>query len=421
MRILVINQSDVDGGAARATYRLASKFFEMGFDIKMLVMRKLGNDAWVLGPLNFTLNIISRLFPRIELLAQKLVGINTHFSWSVNLFNNPLLDKNFVNSFDVIHLNWVGKNMLPLSWIHNFQKPVVWTLHDSWAFTGGCHIPSGCRHFEKTCGQCPQLSINNRFIDISNKIWLKKNTVYPAVQFHFVAPSHSMANDARSSSLLKDFPISVIPNGLDTSLYIPQEKVESRKALGLPVERKIILFGAMHADSDINKGMDLLIESLNILCKDDKEFAKKNLLVIFGTENQSLADKFPLPIISMGIIRNENTLALIYSAADLTVVPSRSESFGQVASESLSCATPVIAFDTTGLKDIVDHMETGYLARKFEAVDMALGIKLIVEDSDLQLKMSSVARERSIARFDINLTTRMYLELFEKLTESTLE
>lgn len=414
MKILSINQSDIDGGAARAAHRVASKLIEMDVDLKMQVMRKLGTDEWVVGPQNILQAIVSRLLPRLDLIIKRITGVHRHCSWSLNLLPNPLLSKSFVNSFDVIHLHWVGKNMLPVSWIRNFKKPVVWTLHDGWAFTGGCHIPSGCRRFEQSCGNCPQLSRNGQ-TDISHKTWSKKSLAYSGAPFHFVAPSHWIADEARASSLLSGFPVTVIPNGLDTSVFAPLGKLESRVALGLPSDKTIILFGAMYADTDRNKGMELLIEALNHLVKNDAGFAKQHLLVVFGTDNELLSELFPLPVICLGMINNENKLARIYSAADLTVVPSRMESFGQVASESLSCGTPVVAFNTSGLKDIVSHLETGYLANDFQTDDLAYGIRLIAEDPEVHRKMSSAARQRAVERFDINVTTRMHLALFERL------
>jgi glycosyltransferase involved in cell wall biosynthesis len=415
VKILFINQSDIDGGAARAAHRLSSQLIEMGVDVKMQVMRKLGHDNWVLGPQTIFDFFISRLLPRFELLAEQMIGINPEFPWSLNLFNNPLLDNNFINSFDVIHLHWVGKNMLPLNKLRDFKIPIVWTLHDSWAFTGGCHYPIECRLFENSCGYCPQLSKNSQANDISKQIWLKKNTAYSDAHFHFVAPSRWIADEARASSLLKDFPISVIPNGLDTSIFSPQDMLASRKALGIPLDKKIILFGAISADTDKRKGMDLLIDTLNIMKKDNEELARKSLIVIFGTDNQALSKLFPLPVICLGMVKDVKRLAQIYSAADLTVVPSRSESFGQVASESLSCGTPVAAFNTSGLKDIITHLETGYLAEDFKVDDLANGIRLIIEDSNISGSMSVAARQRAIELFDIKVTSQKYFNLFQDL------
>ena len=415
MKILYINQSDIDGGAARAAHRVASKLIEMDVDLKMQVMRKLGKDEWVVGPLNILQIVASRLLPRLDLIAKRIMGVHRHCSWSLNLFPNPFLSKSFANSFDVIHLHWVGKNMLPVSWVRNFNKPVVWTLHDGWAFTGGCHYPTECRRFEQSCGNCPQLSRNDS-ADISHKIWSKKSLVYSGAPLHFVAPSHWIADEARASSLLSGFPVTVIPNGLDTSIFTPLGKLKSREILNLPSDKIIILFGAMYADTDNRKGMDLLIDALNILVKTDADFAQQNLLVVFGTDNELLTEMFPLPVVCLGMIKDERRLAQIYSAADLTVVPSRMESFGQVASESLSCGTPVVAFNTSGLKDIVSHLETGYLANDFHTDDLASGIKLIAEDPEVCRKMSSAARQRAIERFDINVTARMHLDLFERLS-----
>lgn len=195
MKILSISQSDLDGGAARAAHRVASELIDMDVGLKMRVMRKMGKDEWVLGPANLYQSLVARLLPRLDLKAKQRAGVNPRYSWSLNRYPNPLLNKDFVNGFDAIHLNWVGRNMLPPDWVRNFSKPVVWTLHDSWAFTGGCHVPSGCRGFTHRCGSCPQLTKNNAG-DISNKIWNKKAEAYAKVPLHFVAPSQWMADEA---------------------------------------------------------------------------------------------------------------------------------------------------------------------------------------------------------------------------------
>ena len=171
----------------------------------------------------------------------------------------------------------------------------------------------------------------------------------------------------------------------------------------------------MYADTDRNKGMDLLIEAMNILAKNDVSFATNNLLVVIGADNQALSKLFPLPVICLGMIKDEKRLAQIYSAADLTVVPSRSESFGQVASESMSCGTPVVAFNTTGLKDIITHLETGYLAEDFKVDDLANGIRLIIEDPSISGSMSVSSRQRAIELFDIKVTSQKYFNLFQDL------
>lgn len=414
MKILFINQSDIDGGAARAAHRLSSQLIEMGIDVKMQVMRKLGYDKWVLGPQSIFEFFISRLLPRLDWISKSIFGVKKQFPWSLNLFPNFLLNRRFFNSMDVVHIHWVGKNMLPISWISNLKRPVVWTLHDSWAFTGGCHITSGCRRFEESCGYCPQLSRNSKS-DMSHSIWLKKLSVYSKVNFHFVAPSQWIADEARASSLLKFFPVTVIPNGVDTRVYAPLGKLNARNFLDLSSDKGIILFAAMYADTDINKGMDLLIEAMNILAKNDVSFATNNLLVVIGTDNQALSKLFPLPVICLGMIKDEKRLAQIYSAADLTVVPSRSESFGQVASESMSCGTPVVAFNTTGLKDIITHLETGYLAEDFKVDDLANGIRLIIEDPSISGSMSVSSRQRAIELFDIKVTSQKYFNLFQDL------
>jgi len=415
LKILSVSQADIDGGAARAAHRVAAQMVTMGVDLRMQVMRKLGQDPWVVGANSLSGIMLSRLLPRAELLAKKMAGVVDGFPWSLNAFPNPMLDEAFINGFDGIHLHLIGKNMVPINWIHRIRRPTVWTLHDSWAFTGGCHFPFACRHFEGTCGNCPQLKKPTEE-DLSRRIWHEKEAAYSKAPLHFVSPSRWMADEARASGLLRNAEISVIPNGLDTGVFAPTEKAFARETLGLPVDKKIILFGAM-ASEDPRKGLHLLVEALNHLKTRDPHCAERMVLVVFGTAEKSLGDEFPIPAIQLGFIRDDSRLARIYSAADLTTVPSMMESFGQVASESLSCGTPVVAFNATGLRDVLDHRETSYAATAFEPSDLANGIHWILNFSEAEARrISALARKQALERFDIAVTTRQHIELFGRLT-----
>jgi glycosyltransferase involved in cell wall biosynthesis len=414
IKILAVNQSDLDGGAARAAYRIASKQIAMGADVTLQVMRMLGEDPWVVGPRSRFQKIVTRLLPRLEQLGKKKAGVRSEFPWSLNAFPNPQWNAAFVNGFDVVHLHWVGKNMLPVRWMPHFQKPLVWTLHDSWPFTGGCHMPFDCRGFERSCGACPQL-LDGSVSDASRHMWKEKKKAFAGLDLHFVAPSRWVADEARSSSLLSGRPVHVIPNGLDTSIFAPTDKMAARTALGLPLNKRILLFGAMYAYSDRRKGLHLLLEALEALRQQDPGFTQQTVLAIFGAGVQSAAKSLPIPVVELGFIRDDSKLALIYSAADITVVPSTMETFGQVASESLSCGTPVVAFKATGLQDVVDSTKTGYLAAPFDTRDLAHGIRSLLEPSDQNRKMGVTARQEAVSRFDIGTVAQAHLDLYERI------
>lgn len=416
MQILTLNWSDIDGGAARASHRVANKIVELGVPLNMRVMRKFGNDPWVNGANGLFEQIWARVITRAERSLARLRGVkNKNTTWSFNDLPNFMFPQGMYETASVVHINWVGKGTLPLNSIPKINKPLVWTLHDSWAFTGGCHIPYECRRFEKSCGDCPQLH-SPAANDASHRHWIKKAAYLSNTSSHFVAPSNWMARQARASSLLGQAPISVIPNGLNTSIFHRADQLLAREALKLPQRKRLILFGAMYADTDQNKGLCFLLDSLKILQSKDTLFAEKYELVVFGACSSASLKNLPIPVTILGTINDDYKLALAYSAADVTVVPSKVESFGQVALESLSCGTPVVAFATTGLTDIVKHLENGYLAEKFDTNDLAKGISLMCESNDFTKSLPLRARERVLKTFDINITARQYLALFESLS-----
>lgn len=414
LKILFINQSDMDGGAARATYRIVSELIKKRYFSRLLVMRKLSTVDWVIRPV-FILNLYSRILPRLEFLLKKVIGINPRHTWSINYFPNPQINNKYINQFDIVCLNWVGKNMLPVYNIKAIEKPIVWVLHDAWAFTGGCHIPDSCRGFYFQCGKCPQLN-SSASNDISHKIWLKKRHVYEQANIHFVAPSKWMANIARKSSLLKEWPITVIPNGLDTNVFTPVGKNYARRSLEIPINKKIILFGAMYADSDKRKGIDLLASALDLLGAKNPNFFNNSILTVFGTDNISfLQEKFSIQVICLGYIYDDARLASIYSSADITVVPSVFEPFGQVATESISCGTPVVAFNNSGLTEIVEHNVNGLLVEAFDIESLGDSISRLLHDDGLRQQLSKNARQIAIKKFDISVVARQYTDLFKNL------
>lgn len=416
MQILTLNWSDIDGGAARASHRVASRLVELGVPLHMRVMRKFGNDPWVTGADGLLEQVWARVITRAERSLVRLGGVkDKDLTWSFNSLPNFMFPQSMYETASVVHINWVGKGTLPLSSIAKINKPLVWTLHDSWVFTGGCHIPYECRRFEKSCGDCPQLR-SPAANDASHRHWLRKSEYLAKTSSHFVAPSSWMAGQARASSLLGNAPISVIPNGLDTTVFRRSDRSLARDALKLPQEKRLILFGAMYADTDQNKGLSFLLDALKILQSKDASFAEKYELVIFGLCNPASLKNLPIPATMLGVISDDHELARIYSAADVTVVPSKMESFGQVALESLSCGTPVVAFATTGLTDIVRHLENGYLAEKFDTNDLANGILLMSESNDFTSSLPLRAREWVLNKFDIKVTARQYLALFESVS-----
>ena len=419
LRILFLNSSDTNGGAAIAAYRLFAGLRNEGVTVKMLVRDKATNDPDVISCLDFEqkgwIGKLGKLIWKIRnrIRKQKWKKYPNRESIFLNdLDSISLLRAIHSIDFDILHLHFVANRFLDLHELTKIDKPIVWTLHDSWAFTGICHFFYDCKRYEESCGCCPMLHSDNPN-DFTNQIWKIKNRIYKNCNLHIVTPSNWLGNCATKSSLFSRFPLSVIPNGINTQLYKRLPVTEAREGLGLDADKHYLLFGAVNAASDSNKGFDLLIASLKQLKQIDN---KQIELLVFGAEQPSCKLNFDFPTTYMGIIRDENKLVHIYNSADVVIVPSRSENFSNTILESLSCGTPVVAFDIGGNSDLIEHKQNGYLARHFDTHNLANGIVWCLENN-IGRTLSVTAQKGVKAKFSLMDSSNKYLRLYNKIVE----
>ena len=413
MKIFQVNTSDISGGAARAAYRIHKGLQGTGMDSKMLVQTKLSDDKTVIGPSTKVKKGLALLRPTFDSAFKKLFagGSKTIFSPAWFPFSDiPSQIKSIAP--DVVHLHWICGGMLRIEELKRINKPIVWTLHDMWAFTGGCHYSDDCDRFQRDCGNCPQLNRSSKN-DLSQSILKRKKRAWAGLDITIVTPSKWLAECAKESSLFKDRRIEVIHNGLDINLYKPIDKTTARKIWDLPSNKKLILFGAMSVTSDHRKGFDLLYEGLKQLAV---KWSDKAELVVFGSSEPENLPDFGLPVHYLGRLQDDVSLSLLYSAADVMVVPSRQEAFGQTASESLACGTPVVTFGATGLLDIVEYQINGYLAKPFDTGDLATGIDWILSDDNRHKELCIKARKKAVACFDIENVAKQYESLYQEIT-----
>jgi glycosyltransferase involved in cell wall biosynthesis len=215
---------------------------------------------------------------------------------------------------------------------------------------------------------------------------------------------------------MRKWPVTVIPNTLDCRQFQPWPKPLAREVLGLPPHAILVLFGAMRGGSDFIKGWDLLQSALASLAS---EHIGVNG-VIFGQSEPVNPPNLGLPLHWMGHLNDDATLALLYSAADVMMVPSRQEAFGQTGSEAQACGCPVVAFNCTGLQDIVEHRVTGYLATPYDSVDLANGIKWVIENKDRHESLSSAARERALRLWAPEVVIPSYKAIYEDVLASEM-
>ena len=421
MKNLIISTYDTQGGAARAAYRLHQGLNSIGADSQMLVQVKFSNDSDILA----TGSKIVKKFPKLKPHLDSLPKL--FFMPSDSKKRNPYSLQWLPDSIasvvhkikpDIINLHWISGGFINIETIAKFNKPVVWTLHDMWAFTGGCHYSQECDLYKKSCGNCPQMPPKYN-LDLSRWVWERKAKAWANINGTLVTPSRWLANCAVSSSLFRDWRIEVIPYGLDTEVYKPFEQSLARKKLTLPQDKHLILFGADNVSTTPRKGFHLLKTALENLSKTD--WRNKCELVVFGATKFDDSPDLGIKTHYLGKLKDENTIAQVYAAADVFIAPSLQDNLPNTVMESLACGTPCVAFNIGGMPDMIEHQQNGYLAKPFDVEDLARGIAWILEASNSEdCKLGHYAREKVEREFKLEIQARRYLSLYENITNPNL-
>lgn len=410
MKVLMLNTFDNVAGADRAARRLQQGLRAAGVDASMLVQFKFGHDQDVLCADAPWRKMARRLKLYLGLLPVRLYPLRPENNFSPALLPDRLGAQVDRLAPDILHLHWLAAGFCQIESIGKFTQPLVWTLHDSWAFTGGCHIPGECRKYRERCGACPVLG-SACAADLSRWTWRRKARAWRTQRLTLVAPSRWLADCAKASSLFRDCRVEVIPNGLDIELFRPLDQRACRERLGLPQDRPIILYGAVNALTDPNKGWHLLQPALQIVAARWPDA----LAVIFGAAAPAAPPDLGMPLVFLGHLRDDAALVAAYAAADVFVAPSLQETFCQTIAEAMACATPVVAFRATGPVDLVDHQHTGYLAHPYEVADLARGIGWILEDGTRQAELSRQARRKAVRDLALATVAQRYVDLYREV------
>ncbi|HHR6038930.1 TPA: glycosyltransferase family 4 protein [Providencia alcalifaciens] len=414
MKILHISYSDILGGAARATNRLHKALLESGINSEMMVRIKKTDDWRISSP-------TTRL-EKLTTIFRSSIGLNINklqHSDNINLRSGNWLPSNWAKKInasdaDIVHIHWIGSETLSIKDIGKIKKPIVWTMHDMWPFCGAEHYTNDDPDSRWITGYENKNRISREHgADIDKLVWKRKLHLWNTDNMHMVSPSQWLANCAKKSHLFQNSSISVIPNPLDTEIYQPLDKSFCRKLLKLPENKNIILFGAIGGGNDPRKGYDLLIEALHKL--QNTININSTVCVIFGQSEPKNSPKLPFPTYWLGHINDDPTLSLLYNSANVMVVPSRQEAFGQTASEAHACSVPVVGFYTTGLTDIVEHKKTGYLATPFDTTDLANGIEWVLRNESQQSNLKLTARSKAINYFSNKTISEKYITLYNTI------
>ena len=422
MKVLHLSTADANGGAARGAYWMHTALRQAGVDSWMLVAEKHTNDPTVIGSTGVTgsQKVFNGLRQTVEYWPLKQYKNKQPGAFSPALFPSNIVSQVEAINPDIINLHWVAGGFLRPKDIKAFQgkkkRPLVWTLRDMWPLTGGCHYTGECDAYQTTCGKCPAIG-SEKFNDLAYRGWRRKWAAWQDLDITLAPLSQWLADCARQSALFSKQRIQVISNSVDTVAYRPVNKAIARNLLRLPTDKKLVLFGALSPTADVRKGFSYLREALHQLADNSQSSMEA---VIFGTDKPTQDLDLKLPATFLGRLHDDTMLALAYSAADVMVVPSLQEAFGKTSIEAMACGTPVVAFNTTGLKDSVVHQQNGYAATCFDSADLADGIRWVVEDEARWKTLSANARRTVEERFTFARQAEQYQHLYAQLLATSM-
>lgn len=422
MKILQLSTFDIRGGAARATYRLHRGLRGIGQDCRMLVRHKDTDDNFVsaIAREQGTHKDDGAFFLEVPIQEHYINRHRTDVSNTMFSLPYPGYDisrSRLVQNADIINLHWISQYLSPVTLHRLFAlgKPVVWTLHDQWAFTGGCHYSAGCEGYRSHCRQCPQLADDPFFLP--ETILKDKEELLENANLTIVTPSRWMGRCARESRLFKSLTVEVIANSLETDLFSPLPKPQAKKRLGIPADTVTLLFGAIDG-SEKRKGFVELVNVMKFCQQNDlfQELLQQNRvkLLCFGNPNHQL-QTMRIPFLSLGRLETDEEIRDAYSAADIFLLPSQEDNLPNTILESMSCGTPVVAFDVGGVSDMVSNGVTGRLVKAFDIEQMGDAIVSLAVDPEKRVSMGKACRRRVINDYALDVQANKYLNLYDGL------
>jgi glycosyltransferase involved in cell wall biosynthesis len=407
LNILHISATDNVGGSGRSAYRIHRALKQHGHESRMLVSYRTMPDPdvgmiWRTQPYRLADYACSVLTDALSL--QYL-----YFPSSFRLRRDPWFHQCDVLQLYNIHGKYFSHSALPLL---SHDRPVVWRLSDMWPMTGHCAYSYDCKRWLTGCGECPIVHDEPRLrTDRTAFLWRTKKNIYDRSRIHIVAPSRWIADLAKRSPLLERFPIHWIPNGLDTHIFRPIDKRVARELLNLSLDERVVLFSAVETTAE-RKGGHILTELFSKLAH---QATGATRVLIVGNGAEQWKNALALPVTTRDLVRDDTLLAAIYSAADVFAYPTLAENLPNGILESMSCGTPVVAFDVGGVADAVRPGQTGFLTPPKNLDDFVAKIVTVLSNDRLRSEMSARCREIAAAEYDAELQCSRFEDLYESI------
>jgi glycosyltransferase involved in cell wall biosynthesis len=372
IKILHVGYSDDYGGASVAMTRLNEALLLIeGIDSKIAVVTNAEDSKNIC--LSSTIWDKIWLYIRVRLAYKSvrfLQRTSNHSGRSINFFPSTVSSRIANLDFDILHLHWIGNETIRLEDLIKIKKPIVWTFHDTWPLLGAEHtdIKKSIRYVEGYSEiNRPETT---KGLDIDRWTWKRKKNIFSKLQIHPVVVSSWLAEEAKKSFLWKNSSPTIIHNPIKIDSWSFKDKWKCKTILDIAQNSKVVVFGAINGFTDELKGY-VNLEKAIISVGQTLNKEQITLLVFGDPELKRIKLSNNIELISMGKIKDQELLNTIYCSAELVVVPSYLETFGQVAIESISCGVPVVAFRTSGLIDIIIDNCNGLLCTPFNTDDMA--------------------------------------------------
>jgi glycosyltransferase involved in cell wall biosynthesis len=403
MKVLILSAADQGGGAFIAARRLHFALIKNGIESILLLAKKTIDGQSIVGPQTNIQHTKADIRHYLSLPFHKLHKTDNPNLHSFNVIHSNL--HSVINDLnpDVVNLHWVNREMMSIADIGKITAPIVWTLHDMWPLLGTAH-------YEKFESEESVISSHGYF-DLDEWMYSRKRKHWSHKNITFVGPSQWMSNQVKKSKIFNRSNTLSIMNAIDSELYKPHSKNEVRAILGLNADKKYILFGAMTGTSDPRKGFLYLKKALKKIQHKDIE------LLIFGGGDgaKKNIEDLDYNVHFLGRLYDDVSLKLLYNAADVFVTSSLLDNLPNTIVESLSCGTPVVAFNGSGgVEEMIKHKVNGYLADYKNDESLATGIDWVLDNSE-SLGLAKAARDSAEQLFTEAVVAKQYMLLFESL------
>jgi glycosyltransferase involved in cell wall biosynthesis len=421
MRVLHLSTFHLSGGAGVAAARLNQALGRSGIESDVLVDHPSREESHVH---TFRTGYLGRKLTWLRFSLERLYFLmfeknkEVRFSFSPARIGADVSIHPLVRQADIIHLHWVNFGYLSTDGLANILrlgKQVVWTFHDMWPMTGGCHHSGTCDHYEHACGNCKFLRTSEEN-DLSHQVWQRKKDAFAAGQFSAVACSSWLGNRAQQSSLLTGFDIRSIPNPIDTTVFVPKDKRLARKALSLNPDKEYILFAAAKVKAP-GKGYDFFRQAIERILQANRGLSKDFELIVFGQANPDLAADFSAKINFLGYLNDTEQITNAYCAASVFVTSSLEENLPNTIMEAMACGTPCVGFDVGGIPEMIDHLINGYVSDYKSIESLSTGIEWVLShNSDGHL--SAQARQKVVDNYSEEIVAAQYITLYKNLLKN---